>query len=179
MKKAAFIGLGILVGFATYSHAWLEEDTRSVSVDYIYDDDLGDDDGDGVEIGFGAALYELDDVSLKFAHIESSEVERQFMGLSFEENWPIPRLPQFAPFGAFAIGYGWTDVSSRSDGVDYDKSGMVLRPELGLKWVFCDWFAASTSFRYNFSNKKIYPDGKNFDFEDTNWEWAIGLRFYY
>ena len=32
MKKAAFIGLGILIGFATSGQAWLEENTRSISM---------------------------------------------------------------------------------------------------------------------------------------------------
>lgn len=180
MKKAAFIGLGILVGFATSGQASLEENTRSISIDYVYDDGLGSEDGNGIEVGFGcSAFYELDDVAIKFAHVEGGAVERQFLGLSMEENWPIPKFAGLVPFGGFSFGYGWTDVSSTTTGIDTDKSGFVLRPELGAKWVFCDTFSFSSSIRYAFSSKNIYADGSNSDFEETNWEWAFGFRFYY
>ena len=181
MKIAAMVALGVLVGAGSVSAGWLDEGTRSIRTEYVWDDDAGTEDAHGFEIGFGSALYELDDVSVLLTYLENSDVERQFLALSMEENWPIRALEApLVPFVGVAAGYTWTDIDNSAvpGGGEDEEGGFTVRLELGVKYVFCQWFALSGSGRYSYCTSDIFPDD-DLDVNHTNWDFAIGARFYY
>ena len=171
--------LSMVMTVASASAEFLVKDSQTVRLDYIFDDDLGPDDGSGFEIGFGTAVYELDDLAVAYTYIDADDVEHQQLVLSAQEYFPIRQIP-IIPFVGVAAGYGWTDVSSNVDGpVDFDRGSFVLRLEGGAAIKLCDWFSLFASARLNFAATDIFPDGSLTDLEDTNWNFAFGGRFYY
>jgi len=171
--------LSMVMTAAGASAEFLAKDTQTVRLDYVFDDDLGTDDGNGFEIGFGTAVYELDDLAVAYNYIDADDVEHQQLVLSAQEYFPIRQFP-IIPFAGAAIGYGWTDISSTVDGpVDFDRGALVLRLEGGAAIKLCDRFSLFASARFNFASKDIFPDSSLTDLEDTNWNFAFGGRFYY
>ena len=171
--------LSMVMMTAGASAEFLAKDSQTVRLDYIFDDDLGPDDGNGVELGFGTAVYELDDLAIAYTYIDADAVEHQQLVLSAQEYFPIRQFP-IIPFAGAAIGYGWTDISgSTVSGPDLDRGGMVLRVEGGAAIKLCDWFSLFASARYNYSSKNLFPESSLTDLEDTNWNYAFGARFYY
>ena len=175
MKKTALLVTGIVLAAAGVNAGMLDKDTKSVHVDYIWTDDAFDESARGAEIAFGVSCYDLDDLAIFASHVENGKMEMQQLGLSIEELFPIPDMPiGLVPFAGAGIGYGWLDVSGTGD---LDKSGWLGRAEAGVKLFFNENFALNASARYTLSTHDIFPDER--DTEDTNWDFALGLRFYY
>jgi hypothetical protein len=178
MKNSLRMAVGIVLVAAGANAELLAKDTRSVRVDYLYDDEALGDSAHGAELGFGVALYDLDDVAIFVSHVENGDMEMQTLGLSIEENWPIAGLHGLMPWAGAGAGYGWLDVSGDGIGAnDVDKGGWFARVEGGLKLVMCDYFAFNASARLHYSTHEIYAAED--ELEDTNWDFALGVRFYY
>jgi len=173
MNKAALVVLGALVGAGSVSADWMDAGTKSVRAEYVWDDEAGTEDANGFEIGFGAACYDLDDIALVLTHVKNGDMERQFLGVSVQENFPIKPLPiPLIPFAGAAAGFAWVDIDNSGvpGGPDRDESSFTARLELGALYLFCDWFALSGSARLSYSNEDVYLDDSNLDLEDTNWD---------
>jgi hypothetical protein len=189
MKKMLIttIGLGMIAGLAQAD--FLDKGTRTIRADYVIQQDAGQgsSDMDGVEIGFGAVCYELDDLAVVYAHLENSDFESDRWLISAQEHYRWGFMPeQLLPFLGFGAGYGWLDVDggTGSSADDLDRSGFMMRGEGGMRFLFCEWFGLNLAARYNFSNENIFPDetGPNpvkDDFEDTSWDFAFGIRIMY
>lgn len=178
MKKSLLIAVGIsLIAFGANAQ-FMEKDNQTVRLDYIYHDDALGSSANGIEIGFGTALYDLEDAGIFFSHIENDSVEMQALGLSIEKYWPIGGLGGLMPTAAAGTGYGWTDVGADGDNtVDIDRGGWFARLDLGLKLKVCEWFAFNATARLHYSTHEIYPDAD--EMEDTAWNFAFGGRFFY
>lgn len=179
MKKA----LTFLLSFAclaTVSQAeWIGEGTQSLRLDYVYADDVGTESADGVEIAFGTAMYELDDVAVYFLHQENSDMEAQQLGISIQEHFPITGWSiDLIPYAGAGAGYGWSDFDGYGGSADVDNGGFVCRVELGAILKVCDVFAFNAGARLNLSTHDIFLDGDE-SAEDTQWTFAFGGRFYY
>ena len=180
MKRVAVIMLSFACLAINGFGEWLEKDQQTIRMEYIYADDVGTESANGVEVAFGRALYPLDDLAFFVAHVENDDMETQRIGLSVQENFPIPLwgIP-LIPYAGAGIGYGWLDVDDKGrTGHDTDRGGLLLRAEAGALLKFCDYFAVSAGARLNFSPKEIFLDGDG-DREDTSWDFAFGARFYY
>ncbi len=178
MKKAALIVIGTVFMAAGVNAGLLEKDTKSVRVDYVWTDDAFDESARGAEVGFGVSCYDMDDLAIYVSHVENGKIEMQQLGLSVEELFPIPDMPiGLVPFAGAAIGYGWLDVDGDGDEGDFDRGSMLARAEFGAKLFFSENFALNASARFYVATRDIFPDER--DLEDTNWDFALGLRFYY
>lgn len=186
MIIGTILGMALIAG--TAQAEFLEAGTRSIRVDYVWEDDvgLGDSDWDGVEIGFGAACYELDDLAIVYAHLENDDFESDRLLLSAQEHFPMTWLPeQIIPFFGAGVGVGWLDQDGRGTPVDdNDKSALMVRGEAGVRILFCDYFGLNISGRMNYAAENIFPDGASSvsvkdDLEDTSYDFAFGVRFFY
>ena len=163
-----------------FGHSWLDKETQSVRLDYVFADDVGSESANGVEIAFGTALYDLDDVAVYFNYLGNSDMESQQLGLSVQEHFPIPNWTvALIPYVGAGAGYGWLDIDGPdAAGNDPDKSGFVARVEGGALFKVCDYFAFNAGARLDYSANDIFleEDGGT---EDTQWEFVLGARFYY
>jgi len=166
--------LSMVMMTAAASAEFLLKDSQSVRLDYVFDDDLGPDDGHGFEIGFGTAVFELDDLAIAYTYIDADAVDHQQLVLSAHEYYPIRDFP-VVPFVGAAIGYGWTDIS----GTESDPDALVMRLEGGAAIRLCDYFSLFASARFNYATSDIFPDDSLTNLRDTNWNFAFGARFYY
>lgn len=178
MKKAALIVVGTVFMAAGVNAGQLGKDTKSIHIDYMWTDDAFDESARGAEVAFGVSLYEMDDAAIYVSHIENGDIEMQQLGLSIEEIFPIPDMPiPLVPFAGAGLGYGWLDVDGDEATGDFDRGAMVVRAELGVKYFFSDHFALNAGARFSYAVRDIFPDER--DLEDTNWDFALGVRFYY
>lgn len=179
MKKAVIVALSCACLAGTGYAEWLVEGQQSLRLDYVYADDSGSESANGVEIGFGTALYELDDVAVYFMHLENDDMEAQQLGVSVQQHFPWPSGIPIIPYAGAAMGYGWLDVDG--SGVvadDPDKGGFLARVEMGLLYKFCDYSALNAGVRLNFSTHDIFLDDDG-STEDTMWTFVLGGRIYY
>lgn len=178
MKNSLQIAVGIVLVAAGANAGMLDEGTQSVRVDYLYDDEAFSDSAHGAEVGFGLSLYDLDDLGIFVSHMENSDMEAQALGLSVEQHWPVKDLRGLVPWAGAGAGYGWLDIDGKGpDAIDVDKGGFFARVEGGLKLMLTDCFALNASARLHYSTREIYA-AKD-ETEDTNWDFALGVRFYY
>ena len=179
------LGMALIVG--TAQAEFLAKGTQSIRLDYLWQDDAGqgDSDWDGVEVGVGTAVYELDDLAAVYGHMENDDFETDRLLLSAEEHYPMSWMPeQLVPFLGAGIGYGWLDIDGKGTPADdLDRSGWMARGEAGLRILFCDYFGLNLSARLNYSTHEIFPDGSSApgggELEDTSYDFAFGVRFFY
>ena len=126
------------------------------------------------------ALYALDDVAVYFMHMGNDDMEAQQLGLSIQQHFPIPNWEvPLVPYLGAATGYGWLDIDGpNAAGADTDKGGWVARLEAGAIFRLTECFALHAGARLNFSTHGVFleDDGGT---EDTQWNFAVGARYYY
>ena len=180
MKKAVIVALSFACLAGTGYAEWLAEGQQSLRLDYVYADDSGSEGAHGAEIGFGTALYDLDDVAVYYMYMENDDMDAQQLGLSVQQHIPCPtgNIP-LVPYVGAAMGYGWLDtVGSGVAGADLDKGGWLARLELGAVYQLCDYFALNAGARFNYSTHDIFLNESG-GTDDTMWTFVLGGRFYY
>lgn len=161
----------LTIGTASYG-GYLDEGTRTIRADAVYDDEAGHDDSWGWEVGLGGALWTLDDAGIFAGYRDNSDREFRSVGGYVEEHYPNPT--PLIPFIGLGVGWGWQDPSSA---VLADDNSVFVRGQVGLKILLHDSVALSLTWLYTWADEDLFLEGDEFD--DTNSEGAIGLRFYY
>ena len=174
MKKLLLVSVTLVLATGTAFAGFLAKDTRSVRLDYVYDDEAGAEEAHGVEAGFGSALYALDDVSVNFYYADNDSMQAQRVSLSAEEYWPLPILPMVAPFAGVAGGWGWMDPVAPGKEVNSFYVGI----EGGVNVHLCNWAGISGSAEYLWSDQDLFLRD-DFTRDDGDWNFKLGIRFYY
>jgi hypothetical protein len=178
MKKQLLLSLTLVLAATTAFAGYLDKDTQSVRLDYVYDDEAGRESASGLELGFGSALYQLDDVAAYFQYFDNDSMQAQRLGVSVEEYWGIPNLP-LHPFGGVAFGWGWMDPTDpQIPGDAPEISSFYMGFEGGLNVTILDWIGVSGSAEYLWSDKNLFLKD-DLTRDDGSWNFKLGVRFYY
>ena len=179
MKKKLLLAMTLVLAASTSFAGFLDKETQSVRADYVYDDEAGKDSAHGLELGVGSSLYEMDDVAVYFQYFDNDSMQAQRLGVSFEEYWEIPNLP-LRPFGGVALGWGWMDPTDPQMAGDApESSSFYLGFEGGLNLELTSWFALSGSAEYLWADRGIFLNEDLTRDDGSDWNFKLGVRFYY
>jgi hypothetical protein len=153
---------------------FLSEDKLALRVDAILDTDTTDDPTWGIQLGFGTALFPMDEVGLMVGYREDDDQTLKDASLYIEEHYRTG-TPIY-PFAGVAVGFAWYDPEAV--GAEEEES-WFLRLSAGVKIALADWVAVSVAAQYSIAlNDDIFLDDDG-QLDDTNLEFVAGLRFYY
>lgn len=185
MKKSIIIAIGLVMtassGYAElFEGEFLAKGQNSVRAEAAFMPDAGPDDTAlGVEIGFGAALYALDDVAVFYTGQQNDFVEMQRVGLSIQEHYPLQFTnDMLAPFLGVAGGWAWLDDTEDLFGLeDNPDNSFFGRLELGALFRAHERMALAASARWNLALDDVFVDDNGL--QDSAWDYAIGIRYYW
>jgi hypothetical protein len=170
-QTAGWIILVLITAGTTWG-GYPDENSKAVRLDLLMDEHTFKESEVGGELGFGVAMFQIDQLGLFANYKGYNGLEFKSLGLFVEENYLVSY--SIHPFLGTGVGYAWADPNEDNG----TEKSVYFRFQGGLKMpVIKNRAALALTLMYSVSPNDIFLD-KN-KLEDSKIEVNLGMRFYY